>query len=284
MTLQQAVMLALQASILMTVFNLGLRATPGDVLYVVRRPSLLGRSLAAMFVIMPIVAVVLARNFSLRPSAEIALAALAISPVPPLLPGKQQKAGGYAPYALGLMVIAAVLSIVIVPAAVALLGRYFMRPFAMPSGAIAAVVLKAAILPLAAGLLFRTMLPALAARIAKPMELVANVLLVIAVLAILAGTISAVWSMTGQGSLIAMTAFILAGLAAGHWLGGPDEDHRLVLALATASRHPAIALAVAKANFPDEPNLGATILLYLLVNAVIGIPYHVWQKRRLEPR
>ena len=49
LTTQQAIVLALQASILMTVFEFGLRATPGDVLYIVRRPALLGRSLIAMF-------------------------------------------------------------------------------------------------------------------------------------------------------------------------------------------------------------------------------------------
>jgi BASS family bile acid:Na+ symporter len=66
-------------------------------------------------------------------------------------------------------------------------------------------------------------------------------------------------------------------------MGGPHPDDRLVLALSTASRHPAIALAVAKANFPEEPRLGATILLYLLVNAIIGILYLSWHKRRTVP-
>lgn len=280
MTIQQAIMLALQTSIIMTVFGFGLRAAPGDVLYVVRRPSLLGRSLVAMLVIMPIVAVVLTRTFELRPSVEIALLALSISPVPPLLPGREQKAGGDKAYALGLMVIAGVLSIVVVPLAVQLVGQYFMRPFAMASSAVAGVVLKAAVLPLVAGLIFRTLLPAVAARIAKPVEVVAQVLLVIGVLAVLAAAFPAVLSLVGQGSFVAMAAFVLAGLAVGHALGGPDGDHRLVLALSTASRHPAIALAIAKANFPDEPYLGATILLYLLVALVFGIPYQVWQKRR----
>ena len=62
MTLQQSIVLALQASIFMTVFDFGLQATFDDVLYVVRRPSLLVRSLVAMFVIMPVMAVTLVRD------------------------------------------------------------------------------------------------------------------------------------------------------------------------------------------------------------------------------
>jgi len=76
-----------------------------------------------------------------------------------------------------------------------------------------------------------------------------------------------------------MIAFVAAGLAIGHWLGGPDANDRTVLALSTASRHPAIALSIAKANFPDEPRLGAAIVLFLLVNLVVGFTYLARRKR-----
>src|SRR5512134_546339 len=109
MTLQQAIGLALQASILLTVLGFGLAATLDDVLYLARRPSLLVRSLLAMLVIMPVVALLIRLVFAFEPAVEIALVALALSPVPPLLPGKEQKVGGHAPYALGLMVIAGLL-------------------------------------------------------------------------------------------------------------------------------------------------------------------------------
>ncbi len=279
MTLTPSIVLALQASILMTVFGFGLRTTVGDALYVVRQPSLLGRSLVAMFVIMPLVAVALVRVFALHPSVEIVLVALSISPIPPLLPVRQQKAGGYAPYALGLMTIVGAASIVIVPAAVWLLGRYFVRPFAMSPAAIARLALMTVILPMAAGLGFRAVWPAGAARIARAVGLVAMVLLVVGVLGLLAGRLPAALALAGNGTIVAMAAFVVAGLAVGHWLGGPDEDHRVVLALSAATRHPLIALTIAKANFPDDPDLGPAILLFLLVNVLIGIPYQLRRRR-----
>jgi len=54
-----------------------------------------------------------------------------------------------------------------------------------------------------------------------------------------------------------------------------------VLALSTSNRHPAIALAIAKVNFPDEPNLAAAIVLYMLVSAIAGIPYTRRQQRSI---
>jgi hypothetical protein len=55
------------------------------------------------------------------------------------------------------MIVVAVLSIVTVPVAVDLVGRAFGKPFAMPPGATAGLALKAAVLPLVAGMVFRAL-------------------------------------------------------------------------------------------------------------------------------
>src|SRR5262249_25756559 len=92
-------------------------------LYLIRLPVLLARSLAAMFVIMPAVAIALRACFESRHVVEVELVALSISPVPPLLPQRERQAGARRPYALGLMALLALLSIVIVPVALAALKR-----------------------------------------------------------------------------------------------------------------------------------------------------------------
>ena len=279
MTLQQAILLALQVSILLTVVEFGLYTTAATVLYVVRRPSLLARSLVSLFVVMPIVAVALATAFDFLPAVEISLVSLAIVAVPPLLPGKQEKFGGDRAYAVGLLAIVALLSVAVMPAAVWLLSLYRERPFVTPYVGVAWLALKTVLLPLAAGMAMRAMAPAVAERIAKPVGVIAKVLLAVGVLGLLAGVLPPAFALIGNGTVVAFALFVVIGLAAGHFLGGPHEDHRMVLALATASRHPVMALTIAKANFPDEPNLLAAIVLYVLVNAAIGIPYHVWRQK-----
>jgi len=278
MTMQQVVILVLQVSILLTVFGFGLQTTLHDLQYLIRRPGLLVRSLLAMFVIMPIVALILVRAFELRPSFEIALVALAISPVPPLLPNKEGKAGGHAAYGLALMAVVSILAIVVVPLWVQLVGLYANRPLRMPPIAIAKVVVVMTLLPLIAGVIVRALLPTVAARLEKPARLVSTVMLVGGALVLLIAAVPVILNVLDPGIVLATAAFICVGLAAGHWLGGPQADDATVLALSTASRHPAIALAVAKLNFPDEPYLGATILLYLIVLTVITVPYVRWQR------
>src|SRR5271156_6942610 len=115
MSPQTIVGLALKASIMLTVFGFGLQASRQDLTYLLQRPRVLLRSLIAMFVLMPLFALLVTRVFSFNPAVVIALIALSISPVPPLLPRKVTKSGGIAPYGLGLMVTAATLAILYIP-------------------------------------------------------------------------------------------------------------------------------------------------------------------------
>jgi BASS family bile acid:Na+ symporter len=278
MDLKQIVILAMQVSILATVFGFGLKTRSGDLLYLLRRPSLLARSLLSVFVIMPMVAVGLTSLFNFHRLVEIALVALAISPVPPILPGKEGKAGGHASYGIGLMAILALLALAAVPLAMALLGRLFGREFGMAAGTIAGIVLKSTLLPLAAGIIVRAVAPAIGDRLERPVTLVGKVLLPVAALVLVAGALPAMWALVGNGSVLPIVLFTAIGLAVGHVLGGPNPDESVVLALSTASRHPAIAFAIAAANFPEE-RFGATILLYLLTSALVCVPYLAWQRR-----
>jgi len=272
MTVKQLVILGLQLSIVCTVFGFGLRATPRDLVYLFRQPSLLFRSLLSVFVVMPIVAVGMATMFEFRRGAEIALIALAISPVPPLLPNREMKGGGQGSYGLALMATLALLSIVAVPLAGEILQRVFNLPLNADGASIARVALVMAVLPLLAGVSVRACLPAVADRIERPVSLVARILLPVAVVALLAGTWRAVATAVGGGAVAAMVVFVAVGLMVGDFLGGPNPEDSIVLALSTACRHPAIAMSVAAANFPDEQFAGP-ILLYLIVNTIVGFAY-----------
>lgn len=278
--LRDLLLQGLQVSVFCTVFGFGLETTVPDMLYVLRRPGLLARSLLAMFVVMPAVALGLAYTFEFRRVVEVALVALSISPVPPLLPGREKQAGGRGPYALGLMALLAVLSIVLVPAALQVIERLAGRPLDMEPLAVAKVVFTTALAPLAAGMLVRRVYPR-AARLRRVVNRVAWVLLLAGLVVLLGSHLGAILALIGNGTLIAMTTFIAVALAVGHLLGGPDPEHSVVLALSNACRHPSIAIAIASANVPDE-QFGATVLLYVLMNATLCVPYVLWQRRRIR--
>ena len=87
-------------------------------------------------------------------------------------------------------------------------------------------------------------------------------------------------SLIGSGAALSIAMVVVIAIAAGHWLGGPDPDERSTLALASAMRHPGIAMAIASLNVPEEPRVPAAVILYLLIAAIATSVYGAWWKRQ----
>ncbi|HUO67949.1 MAG TPA: Na+-dependent transporter [Gammaproteobacteria bacterium] len=273
MTAQQIISLGIQGSMALMVFCVGLHARLDDVLYLLRRPSLLIRSLLAMNVILPAVAVAIALWLDVDRALKVALIALSVSPVPPILPGTQLKAGGRESYVVGLLATAALVSIVFVPAVAALIGRLFGQEVHTAPSAIAWVVVTSILAPLVAGVAVRWLAPKLAALLVRPLSLLATVVLVVAFLPVLVKIWPAIAVSFGNFSFVTIVAFCALGVAVGHVLGGPDKEDRTVLALATASRHPAVALAIVHDDSALLLPVLGIVLVVLIVGAVLGAVY-----------
>ena len=276
----ELIRLAVKGSIVLTVFALGLQSSLQEAAYLFRRPGQLVRSMLSMNVVMPICAVLLIFALPLHPAVEIALGALSVSPVPPILPRKELKAGGKSSYAIGLLVAAALLSAVIQPLALEIMVRVLAMPVDISPWLVATVVFQTVLAPLGAGIAVHSLAPAFSERIARPLALAAMILLVVSALPVLFTSFPAIWSLIGNGAIVTLAAFVLVGLVSGHLLGGPDLGHRTVLALSTASRHPGVAIAIAHAFFPEQKFAFAAVLLYVLLSVVISLPYLNWTRRQ----
>jgi bile acid:Na+ symporter, BASS family len=273
----------LQASVFLLVFSIALRATWQDATSLFRRPATLARSLLSMNVVMPVFATAVALAFHLHPAIKIALVLLAVSPVPPVLPQRQLKAGGSLSYVYGLLAEMSLLSILVVPFAIEVLGRIFSQDVHIAPMAVAKVVVKTILLPLSLGILVHWRWPGFAERASAPLGRIANLMLLVAALPLLVIVWRSAIGLISHGAVLAMAAFCVVGVAVGHWLGGPDPSERSTLGLATACRHPGLAIAIAVANFPEQRRLvAAAVVLYLLVSALVLVPYTAWSKRRLS--
>jgi BASS family bile acid:Na+ symporter len=282
MTLATLIPLALKISVALNIFGLGLETGLSELTYLFRKPGLFVRSMLSIFVIMPVFAVIVALLFNLSPPVKIALVALSLSPIPPLLPKKILKAGGRHDYALSLLVTASVFATILIPININLMGRVFGLPMQMSAAALGVLVLKAILAPLALGIAFRIVARELADRVAGTVVTIATVLLLVSLLPVLFTQRQELISLIGNGTLAAMAAFAVVGLGTGHFLGAPGRENRPVLALSTASRHPGVALAIAQTNFPQQRLALAAVLLFFIVNAIISIPYVARYKRPVE--
>ncbi len=279
MTLAELVRLVLQGSIMAVVFTLGLGTSPRELTHFLRHPGQLLRSVASMNLAMPAIAILIVSLLSLERPVAITLVALSLAPVPPILPNRLVKAGGSHDYATALLVTMSLIAIVWMPLAGAVLDRISPAHVYIPPLPVAKLALLTVLGPVLAGVIVRLILPSFARRLAKPLRLAAVALLVIFALLLLVKAGPAMLALIGNGTLVAIVAFLVLGLTAGHLLGGPAPGDRTVLALATASRHPAIAMTVAQIAFPEEKTVPAAVLLYLIVSLVVTTPYVMWRKK-----
>ena len=251
MTAQEALGLGLQGSIMLTVLGFGLGATFAEANYLFRQPALLLRCVLSMSVVMPIIVIAVSRTLDLPLEVRAALVAISISPVPPILQKKQLGAGGRIEFVTGLLVAMSALAIVLVPLWVWILDQVFDRHGHLGPLAVAKIMLTTVFVPLTLGLLIRRFVPA-AQRASPVVMAIAGALLAIVAVILIWGLWPQIRGFIGNGAVLLIIALVVVGLIVGHVLGGPKEGDRTALAMATASRHPAVALAVATSGTLTE--------------------------------
>jgi len=278
------VSVVIRTSIVLMLLSVGLSATPAQALSVLRSPMRLAQSIGTMMLVMPLFTAILASALELQPDVQFVLVALAVSPVPPFWPSKSKHGGGDESYTVGLLVASSLLSVVTIPIVLKTFAVIFSVNIAVPVTTIARVTSAMVMLPLLIGMIIRALAWGFAYRAARPVGRAGTGLLALGALLILVRAWPSMSALIGDGTILTLAAFTMIGLIAGHVFGGPAEDERTALALACSTRHPAIALSVAMANYPSSPRVVPTILLYLLVSAAVSAAYLQWMRRQARPR
>ena len=284
MTTAQLLSLLTQVSVILIVLSTGMSGQKGDLTFLVRRPSLLFRSLLSMLVLAPLLAVTFAATLRLPMPVKIALVMMAVSPVPPFLPKKAVKAGGTHSYVVSLLATSAIVSIVSAPLSLMLLDQLFGFNLSISPIEIAKPLATTVLLPLAAGLILQRLAPRFCNSWARIVSAVGTILLIAVVLPQMVNLFPQFRELAGNGTLLAIAAFAVGTLLIGHLLGGPMRGDRSVLALCTATRHPFIAMVLIQANFASEQLAVPAVFMALIVTSVASLPYvRMLRQQKVEP-
>jgi BASS family bile acid:Na+ symporter len=267
----------IKLSIVLLVLAIGLEADWAQVTCLFRRPAVLLRAALAMFILVPAVAVAIAFALPrLEPAVKAALILVAISPVPPFLPNRQIRQGGSADFTYGLLATSALVAIVLVPLLLDAIALLFDRSVAAPASVVARVVVTTVLAPLGCGLVLHELKRDWAVTIAPRISAAGTIILLLCLVPALAVLWPEMTALIGNGTLLACVLLASAAIAIGHALGGPVREDRITLGLASASRHPGMAIALAAINFGPQRSIVAAVLLYVIVSTLVSIPYGTW--------
>lgn len=267
-------MILLKVSVVVTIASAGAGTSPADLTYLWRRPLLLLRSLAAMYLLVPLVAFGLVLALPIEQGVKAAMLVLAASSGAPLLPKKLKKLGSQE-YIFSLLVTSSLFAIVLVPLWVAWLSAYFEVPVALSTRTVALAVAKGILLPIAIGMALHALFPVWSERLSDRLMTIAGLVLAVSGVMLLAVHRQLLFDMSWQ-SVLALVALMICALAIGELLGGPTQDDRTSLAIACATRHVGIALVVA-AEFVGIKTSVLVVAYFLTVVAISGI-YLTWRR------
>jgi BASS family bile acid:Na+ symporter len=228
-----------------------------------------------MYLVVPLVALLVARSLELPVPVEVAILVLAISAGAPLLPRKLIHLGRDA-YVFSLVVTSSLLAIVTVPAWLTVLAPLHGRSADLTPADVAAVVVPSFLAPLALGMLVRWLAPTFSERLADRLLAVVGVIFTLCALALLITNFQLLLA-AGWTAILILAGLSLCALAIGHVLGGPDPEDRTALAVCCATRH--IGLAVLVAAAVPGPRTAVLVAAYIVASAVVSIPYVQWRRR-----
>jgi BASS family bile acid:Na+ symporter len=236
------------------------------------------RVLLANFVLVPLLAVAVARLLSLPRPLEDGLVLLGMAAGAPFL----VKLTEHAEHDVGK---SATLLLLLLPATVAYM------PLAVPAAvpgatvsarAIAVPLVVTMLVPLAAGLATRAGLPGAAARLRPHLSRISSVALVVLVAATVLRNLPEILDVLGKGAIPAAALVSAGAFAAGWALGGKDPENRAVLGLGTAQRNIVAAAVVARQSFDDPETLVMVVVSSLVALAIL---FAVASRlRRVTPR
>jgi BASS family bile acid:Na+ symporter len=217
-------------------------------------------ALAANFVLVPLLAWLITLVLPLDQPLETGLLILAASAGAPFLPKLVQGAKGDVAYAVGLMVLLMVTTVVYLPLVLPLL----LQGVSVSAWDILKSLIALMLVPLAVGLLIRSHSTEAGERWASVMNKVSSIAMLALLVLGLGLNVSNIIDLVGSYGFLALLLLIGGALLIGALLGGRDRGARNVMTLGTAQRNVSAAIVVASQNFA-----GTMTLPYVLVAAIV---------------
>ena len=264
--MQETVMMLINLFVLVFVltsmFGTGLSLTIPQILEPLKDWKLVLLALLANFVVVPALAYALAAVLNLSEGLRSGLIILAACAGAPFLPKLAGIAKGNLAFAVGLMVLLMVVTVVYAPVVLPLL----IPGVAVNPWDIARPLITLMLIPLAVGLFVKAWQPDAAGSLAPYMNQASSFsLIAMAVLGLLIGfqDLLAAW---GTGAFLGAALLIGGALLSGFLLSSGGPGMRSVAGLGAGQRNISAALLVATTNFRDPE-----VIVIVLVGSVVGM-------------
>jgi len=263
-----------------TMFAMGIVLDSAEVLETLRRPGRIGLGVLTQYLVMPALGFTAAILSPVSP--EIALGFIIVACAPGAMASNVMVylAGGAVAFSVALTTVATILSPVLTPTLVKLLGGVFLE---IPFWPMMQTILLTVVLPLGAGMLLRKQL----GRHLETARALSPAVAAIAIVVICSYAVAANQERIALvGGWVIVMVILINGLGylAGWGLArlyGFDALHRLTLAIEIGMQNAGLGVALALRHFSPETALpGALFAFWCILTAAAS---SAWLRRRMAP-
>ncbi len=263
--LQQFANLSVLIYIVTTMLSMGLSFFPKQFLEPLKDKSLILKSLAANFILVPILTFLILQVIPLQQGLAIGLVLMATAAGSPFMLKLVQFMKADIAFAVGLMLILSIVTLIYMPLVLSIL----LPSISVNHLSIAVSLLVLIFLPLISGTIVKWRYNGIAESIQPTFNQISNIFIFVVVVLYLVLNYKDFLAVFGTGALIASLIFVLAAFLIGYLLGGPSQNTKPVLGLGTAMRNASAVFVVALANFSSEYNVMAMIIVVYMLSIII---------------
>jgi predicted Na+-dependent transporter len=251
-----------------TGLSLGISSRVADFLAPLRKVALLTKVIALDVVVIPLLVWVLTRLLAVPTDSATGVLLVGVASAGPLGITASRIAHGDARAAFAFVVVLEAINALAIPVWVVVL---------LPAGAhvslgpLIVTLVLLVLAPLAVGIAIHARLGVRIERWAAPLGTVSSALVVLLVAAVLVRYSAEVGDAIAHGVVAVAALTVLAALALGWMLGGPGPGTRIAVCMVTGVRANGLALAIARASFPLQPDVHAAVVTFGLLSIVVPL-------------
>src|SRR5512136_1657672 len=247
---------------------LGLSQTVKKIIEPLKNVRITISALVASYILVPLLAALIARLFGLDPILRYGLVLLAMAAGAEAGPIFTARSNANVSLAGGILAMSIGITIIYIPVMIGV----FLPDVEVDVKHMVLKLVLTIVAPLLLGLLIRSRFEKFAHAAEKYLHIISRLFVVLLLLTLIGLYFRPFIGLFGTYTLLAGVIYIIAAFGIGYLLGLPDQGTSLAMGYMNGARNASVAVIVASSAFSDQPNVMLMIATIVIIILAILIP------------
>src|SRR5512137_1190434 len=254
---------------------LGLSQTVRQIIVPLKNVRITISAIVASYIILPLLATLLARLFGFDPTLRYGLVLLSMAAGAEVGPIFTAKSNANVSLSGGILAMSIVITIIYIPAMIGV----FLPDVEVDVKHLVLKLILTIVAPLLLGLFIRSRFEKIAHTAEKYLHIISRLFVVLLLLTLIGLYYKPFIGLFGTYTLLAGVIYVIAAFAIGYLLGWPERGTRLAMGYMHGARNASVAVIAATSAFSDQPNvmmmIASMVILMLAILIIVSSVFKI---------